>query len=1129
MPEIRFITSASAPDRVLDRSALDASQLQVIERSQQSHLRVLGAPGTGKTTALAATVLDALDRGVRPEQILVIASSRQSAASLSTLIDVGLRDVSASSLVRTAASLAFEVLRAVALAHGQTPPRLLTGGEQDRLLQELLQGHETADVAGGALPWPPVIGPEVRELRGFRTELRELFGRAHEYAVTPQGLAELGQTTNRAEWAAGAQLFDEYLAVKKAIEETATAYDSSELVSAAAEVLADHPPAELGGLRLVLVDDLQESTAALIGLLRPLVQRGARLVTFGDPDQATNGFRGGRPDLVARLHDEIGVRAEQVVLEKSHRLHGQLAHAVSEIMQHVGTASAGEQRRALQAAVERPETAQNPEAVESPEAAENTDAAESQTDAGSAPTTEAKTKSAGQGAGRIAAKSFATSSDEITGVAGVLRRRHLEEHLPWAQMAIVTRSSGELEQLSRQLAAAGVPVSLSGVSGALRDEAVNLDLLRTVEVGCGLRELDEQVVTELLTGPLGGLDGVHLRRVRRALREHELAGGGERRASALLVDAVRGGTGLPHAGPLAGAIAQVDRLAALLSEIAHGNERQAPAVELLWLAWQSAGVADEWREQALSGGVAAVDANRRLDAVVALFASAQRHVERFPEADAGEFVEQQLQQSVPEDSLAHTGRRDAVFLGSASATIGLEFDTVVVMGLQDGAWPNTRQRNTLLGAEHLVETVRGQHDVDRRREVLHDELRMFVQALSRARSHVLLTTVIDEDNAPSMMLRMLDDIVSTEPAEGEEYGWYTLRGVVGTLRRRLNEHPDDQIAARALVVLAHADVRGASPTEWSGLADLSTTEPLTELDPFAGDLDAPPADENVDSSGSQEAVAATAAEAVEGPLVRVSPSSLQMFQNDPLAWFLGHIGVDSGGMSTGIGTLIHEAFQKAEEEHHRDLDRLVGQVRSRWGELDFETPWQSRMMLDDVTNRLRNMRSYMLDADKIGARAIALEEGFTAECGIAEIVGTVDRIEQLPDGAVRIIDLKTGKPFKEAEVAENLQLLAYQVAVAAGAVNGVDASKLQQAMLVFVGGDRKSYKPLVQAALDAQQLANARTLVDQLARGMAGSEFWADLARTKQGDGSAATTHIHTLGETTMPARQPVQHIQEAQ
>ena len=53
----------------------------------------------------------------------------------------------------------------------------------------------------------------MRGLRGFRTELRELMGRATEYRITPNGLARRAAVHDRPEWAAAADFIGEYLQI----------------------------------------------------------------------------------------------------------------------------------------------------------------------------------------------------------------------------------------------------------------------------------------------------------------------------------------------------------------------------------------------------------------------------------------------------------------------------------------------------------------------------------------------------------------------------------------------------------------------------------------------------------------------------------------------------------------------------------------------------------------------------------------------------------------------------------------------------------------------------------------------------------------------------------------------------
>ena len=149
--------------------------------------------------------------------------------------------------------------------------------------------------------------------------------------------------------------------------------------------------------------------------------------------------------------------------------------------------------------------------------------------------------------------------------------------------------------------------------------------------------------------------------------------------------------------------------------------------ELVWSVWVGSGLAELWGQQASGSGVIADEANRHLDAVVALSTAAKRFVERRPEARPGIFLDAWGATSVQEDSLAPRGRADAVLVGTPSALIGRELDTVVA-----GCTGFPPAPGSLLGVPDLVDSPDGRPAVaDRRREVLHDELRLFAAALAR--------------------------------------------------------------------------------------------------------------------------------------------------------------------------------------------------------------------------------------------------------------------------------------------------------------------------------------------------------------------------------------------------------------
>lgn len=1008
---------------------LDASQRAVLDLADDANAIVLGVAGAGKTTTVVELVAERLARpGWSGGDVLVLAGSRAAATRLRDRLAARVDVVTPGPLARTAASYAYALLGEQALGDGVERPQLLSGAEQDGMLADLLEGH----VALGAGPaWPAHLGAEVREQQGFRTELRDVLARASEQGLDGAALDALAREHDRPEWAAAGAVqreLDQVLAL--AHRDGVGAVDAASLLARAAEIVAVGERR----LRLLVVDDAQELTEGATRLVAALHATGTAVVAFGDPDTATDMFRGADPSIVGSLGARLGFTT-RIELAIDHRHGAALRDAIGRLSARIGTALGGTHRAAEPAG----------------------------------------------GDGSIAVHRVDGAVEQARRIARILRRRHLVDGVAWGEMAVVSRSGGLAAELERSLADLEVPMLREGGGSAVRGSSVADDLVAMLAIVTGVETIGPEHARRILSSPLVGLDAVGLRRLRRAVRHRAIAegrvpgSGDELLAEALADDAALDGVGGPEAR-VARTVGSRLRHAATL---ANGDDPDT-AVELLWRLWDGAGVADAWREAALGGGIDAAWAHRRLDAVVALLDHAARHAERHADVRADEFVRSWRSAALELDSLAGRQVAASVRVGTPSQLVSVELDTVVVAGVQEGAWPNLRPRGSLLGAQLLGAHATGaiaNGAVAPVTDVADDELRMLVHAISRARAAVHVVAIETEEERPARWLAVLPDAPDEVDARGR-----TLRELVGTLRRLL---VDDQAssttradAAAALARLALEGVPGADPAQWAGLAEATTDAPLVDA----------------------------------GEPVRVSPSALEGFESCAIDWAVSRLAPTGSATPQAIGTIVHAAVEHADAA---DPAALLAAVEARWAELAFRAPWESARERAIVEQIVVAIADYVRTERALGWRIDVGDHERRFELAIGDVVlsGSIDWIERRGD-EVRIVDLKTGraKPSGPA-IAQHAQLRAYQLAADRGAIATVAPETTSAGARLLYPRDPKPIGD--QAALEPKELAEFAARVVDVAARMAAATFTAVPLEHCLNDFAHGQCEIHVRRQVT--------------
>ena len=928
---------------------------------------MLAGPGTGKTHALVDLYEQAVRSGVAArDQILVLTFSTSAAGEIARRIDERLQDDYGEAWISTFHSFCARVLR----DNAPDRERLLVNGIQEWIVMRKV----LADLDPAALG--PLDG--VRRSDAFAHDLLAFV------ALMKQNLVHPAALQLAAEASAGERLrvlAVVYQAYQQRMREVRLV-DFRDLISGTIELLQSSPALcerLRSRFRLVLVDEFQDVDPAQFELLRLIAppESRPRLVVVGDPDQSIYGFRGTVPRLLS--HDfEATYGASTRHLAACRRCSQEVLDAGERLL---AATQPGRSPRGLHA----------------------------------------------EGSHRRPAVVVAREGDPVDeaffAAREIKRLRSEWPDLRLRDFAIVLRSTtalgGPFEEALRAL---GLPYEVRGWGATARNEVVRF-LIGYLE---SLRRPDDPDAFEsALSSSLGG---VGARTVSR-LRAHALERG---RPLKKVVDrvmyalAARDSQRYPLPwGESAPAPAEVrpepDFMPFLSEEEIDGLYRAMQARDrLLGLARRLplAGLAYSvlmqdgamrrlldlelptgQRAEAIADLRAAIEGLESIEVV-----HERLHGSKPLLADISGSLESLLV-SAADDTEAASGHRDAVQVMTVHQAKGLEFEVVFCSGFAHGLFPLEARPHPLLDVEDRAWLERFKvgfmpswpSDPDGH---LAEEARLAFVAMTRARRRLYVTYA-------DAYLRQAGRSVFLDLAQPD--------AEVRELTRASSRlEPADVLLTREAEVLlaSHPTALNQATLARAGTLGLDVA--------FLTDADAGEPFEPYGVGRNPETV----------EIDHFSPTTLNNYLKCPrLYWYNHHPGLVEEPRSVAMerGGFLHEVLQDfhEQEEEWRPLEaeqqrqwleaalqrHLDGYLSRMEGVLDRKR--EERQVRSLLGNYIRSITGMQFIRR---LRTLAVEKRFRLQIDGAAVVGKIDRVNDVGDGEVEVVDYKTGsgKPMRFA-------------------------------------------------------------------------------------------------------------------
>ncbi|MDE3109743.1 MAG: ATP-dependent helicase, partial [Acidobacteriota bacterium] len=605
---------------------------------------------------------------------------------------------------------------------------------------------------------------------------------------------------------------------------------------------------------------------------------------------------------------------------------------------------------------------------------------------------------------RVRVAEFATAEEEAHWVGSEIDRLH-EAGAKWRSMAVLYRKHSHRAELLEALRRRGIPFAIKNFS--ILSSTLVRDLLAWLRV-IG-QSSDNVACSRVLAAPYWGLEPRDLVRLaERAIKN--------KRSLADEAESVQ------HDAPFDREGVQLGEFTQLLNRLRILARRSA-ASDLLDELIAALGIAPlgsdadrlylerfvqfvrEWEKKS--------DGKRLRDLI--------EYLSFFHEAGGDIALEEELGD-------------DAVQLMTAHGAKGLEFPHVFILRLSKHDFPSGTRKAVFEFPPELMKEERPSGDFQ-----IQEERRLFYVALTRAKQHLTLSTVVNRRKKPSPFL---DDFLMNPKVQKSD----TLQSAP-----KVDLPPMEESAGPAPESAAAAGLFGAVGAE--------------------------------SRAYSRVALWAKAFHPPRPEPLQLSASAIDAYERCPMKYMFRHLWSVRGGPHAAMtfGNVMHRTIREFVAELRKrgrvPLEEVMAIYEREWSSAGFPDDYQEQEYRNAGREQLAAFQETYSAAP---ADALYQEKAFELPLENEVIVtGRIDQINRIDGSAVEIVDYKTGKPRDAKKASEDLQLSIY--ALAAREVLELEPKRLVLYNLMS--------NQAVATTRDAKALAAARKKIGEVADQIRAGDF----------------------------------------